>query len=805
MIKNYLKVALRSLLRHKVYTVINITGLAVGITSCFLIYFFVKSEFSYDRFHSKADRIYRAWQYEKYQEHEFVNTVTPIPMAEAIQRSFPEVESTCRVNYFNAQASVGNRSFEENINMVDSGFFNLFDFALTKGDIRNPFPTSNSVILTPAASVKLFGTQSDPVGKSLNIQLGDNIIPFTVSGIAEPAPEESSIQYDVLIPYSNAKHMFRERAFRSWTNVFNETYVLLKPGTGAAGLEKKFPLMVREALGQDYHEGSFLVHLQPITDIHLNNSLPAGNLPVSSPKYSYILLTIGILILLLACVNFVTLSIGRSAGRAMEVGVRKVLGARRGQLLKQFWGEALLITGVAVIAGGLIAFALRAPFNLLAQKHLRIQLDWELALFALLLTVVVALVSGIYPALILSGFNPVEVLKNRLRLAMDRGLMRQGLITGQFVVAISLTTCTLMISRQMNFLMHKDLGYRKEQVVVVSTNKKMKDGFELAALYRTELLRHPEVESVAVSIFSFSETPWANLGYTDDRKVYRTFQFNVIDPNFINTMGIRILQGRNFLPGNSADRTGSILVNESLAREYGWDNPVGRKLPGHYEERIIGVMQDFNFASLHSKVRPLVLALMPDSIIRHSEDFSIQNAMEPRVSIRMRAGSPAGNLDVLKTSWAKVAPAQDFDFRFLDESLTRQYRQDQRTGTMVKIASGLSIFIACMGLFGLATLTVVRRTREIGIRKVLGASAGSLVALLARNFVLLVLLAALISFPLAWWAVHEWLSDFAYRTSISWWVFLLAAILAMAVALLTVSIQSIRAAMTKPVKTLRTE
>src|SRR5437588_976991 len=410
MIKNYLKIAFRYLMRYKTYTAINVLGLAVGITCCLLIMLFVRSELSYDRFNSRANRIYRVWQDEKFQGQEFKNTITSIPMGPAMQASFPEVESTCRVYTFNTLIKVNNNSFNENITMVDPTLFRIFDFKLMQGGANNPFPTSNSVIITPKISKKYFGNSPDSyrdtIGKSFEMQLGDNKQLFTVAGIAERAPEESSIKYDILLPFANAKLIFQERMLHSWFNIFNETYVLLRSDVSAANLEKKFPPMLKQQLGEDYGTEEFNMYLQPLTAIHLDNSLPSGIQPASSPKYSYILATIGFLILLVACINFITLSVGRSTTRALEVGVRKAMGAERKQLIRQFWGEALLVTVISVVIGLLAAVVLVQPFNQLTSRHLSLHFDPLFILFCVSVIAIIALIAGIYPAIILSGFNP---------------------------------------------------------------------------------------------------------------------------------------------------------------------------------------------------------------------------------------------------------------------------------------------------------------------------------------------------------------------------------------------------------------
>ena len=805
MIRNYLKVAMRYLLRHKGYTAINILGLAIGIACCMLIMMFVRSEFSYDKFHSKSGRIYRAWVKEHYvDQDDIIDIVTPLPLAGALQESFAEIESTCRVFNLNTLFKTGEQSFNEDIRMVDSSFFRIFDFVVIKGDRKNPFPTSNSIILTEKIAKKYFGKEN-AIGKNIELQFGNEKVLFTVGGIVKSSPQESSIKFNALIPFSDAKFIFSERAFKAWFNVNSETYVLLKNNADPGKLSKKFPSMVKQNLGEDYKEGGYIVSLQPIKKIHLDTSLPAGIEPTSNPKYSYILLTIGILILLVACINFITLSVCRSATRAMEVGVRKVLGAERQQLIRQFWGEAVLLTIISVIIGIVLSVLLVNPFNQIINRQLSLQFDLVFIGYCILIIILIGLIAGIYPAIILSGFRPVEILKGKLKLGNKTGLLRKGLITGQFVTSIAMIVCTIVIGGQLDYLRNKDLGYQKEQVVIIPTNKPRLKGMELAELYRNELLKQPQVAGATVSLMSFSETPWVNIGYRDDKNVYRNFQFNAIDPYFLKTMGIQLAAGRDFSADNAVDYTSSMIVNEAMLKLFGWKDAVGKKFPGRIEQQIIGVVKDFNYQSLHTPVQPLAMVIKPDSFFRRINDINFSSAPQPRISVRLKAGNLTANLNTLKQVWKNIAPDQEFEYRFLDETVAAQYRQEQRTATIVKIASALSIFIACMGLFGLATLTVVRRTKEIGIRKVLGASISSVVRLLSKEFLFLIIIAAMIAFPLGWWAMNKWLQDFAYRVHIEWWVFPLAGIVALLIALLTVSFQAIKAALANPVKSLRTE
>ena len=806
MIKNYFKVAMRYLFRHKEYTAINILGLAIGIAACLLIMLFVRSEWSYDKFHAKTDRIHRVWLQEIYEGQTFTNTITPLPLAATLQENMPDIEAACRVTNFNTfvQNNTGNR-FNESINLVDSNFFQVFDFGIAEGDRSNAFSNSNSIIVSKKIAKKYFGNEK-AIGKNLELQLGEEKMLFTVTAITKKVPQESSIQFDMAIPHSNEKYLFSERArTRGWTSVFGETYVVLKPGLSGAATEAKFPALVKKIAGDNYKEGEYNLHLQPIVDIHLNKKLPAGNLPISDPSYSYILATIGFLILLIACINFVTLSIGRSTTRAMEVGVRKVMGAERPQLIRQFWGEALLVVMFSLIVAIVFSYLLLKPFNLIVGKELVFAFDVFTILFITALVIVVGLIAGIYPAIILSAFAPVKVLKGRLQSGAGIGFFRKALIAGQFVASIMMIIGTFVIGQQLSYLKNKNLGYDKEHVLIVPTNKSRSEGIPLAERFKDELSKDPQIISSATSLYSFSEPGWMNLGYEDDKKVYRNFRMNAVDADFVKAMDLKIIAGRNFSKDNPADITNAMIINEALAKEYGWTDAIGKKLPGRYEHLVVGVVKDFHFESLHNTIKPLAMVIKPDSMIRWSADIGFALPPQPRISIRLKSGNLQNEVAAIKNAWQKVAGDQDFEYRFLDESLNAMYAKEQRFGTVVSYASALSIFIACMGLFGLATLMVARRTKEIGIRKVLGADVKGLVGLLSKDFAVLVVIASLVSFPIAWWALNKWLQDFAYRISIEWWVFIAAAIAALLVALLTVSFQAIKAAMANPVKSLRTE
>ncbi len=802
--KNYFKVALRYLSKHKGYTFINVLGLAVGIACCILIMLFVRSEWSFNQFHSKGERIYRAWLEEHYKGEIFQNTVTPIPLVPVLQAGLPEAELSCRIAQITPPLKHNNNTFNDPVNMVDSNFFQVFDFPLEKNTGGDPFPTPNSMVITKTAALKYFGKE-DPIGKTLEFQLGEQSIVFTITHLAKDPLLESTIQFGMLIPFSNAKYIYSEKARTSgWSNVTVTSYFLLKENASVAAVHNKIASILDPLVADNYKPGEYLIRLQPLKDIHFNSTLPDVLRGDSDPKYAYILATMGMLILLIACINFVTLSIGRSSTRAMEVGVRKVLGAQKKQLVKQFWGEALFLTFISLILGIVMAFIFLKPFNQLANRELYISIDVFTVSFCVFLLVFIGLIAGMYPAFVLSAFKPIQVLKGSVSGANNIGFFRKALIVGQFVASIIMIICTLTVGKQLNYLRKKNLGYDKEHIVIVSTNKGRTEGNQLAVMFKNLVQKNPQVVSSTSSLYSMAESGWVQLGYSDDQKAFRQFSFNAIDGDFIPAMDLKVVAGRGFMNNNSAD-SNAIIVNEVLVREYGWKDPIGQKLPGTYPQRIIGVVKDFHIQSLHTPIKPVVMALKPDSIFSHSSDYSSSFPARPRVSVRFREGNLQDHITFLRAAWKAVAGDQDFEYRFLDESLAASYQQEQRLGNIVRYASFLSIFIACMGLFGLATLIVVRRTKEIGIRKVLGAGSGRIVGLLSKDFVVLVLIASMIAFPIAWWALHKWLQDFAFRIGIPWWVFLVSSILTLLIALVTVSIQAFKAAMANPVKSLKTQ
>ncbi len=805
MLRNYLKIALRNLFRNKIYSFINIFGLSVGIAFCILIYLFVRNEWSYDTFHKNARLIYRAAVFENYSEQQqYFNTVTPFPLAQALEQNFPEVQRCVRIADVSDLVRQGEITFPERYHLVDPDFLEVFSFPLLQGEPESVLRTPNSVVLTEEMSKKYFGIE-DPIGKTLSIKFAGGFQDFLITGIARNVPINSSIQFDFLLSFERAKELWGERMRKNWFNVIPETYVQVQDGVRGMELERKLPSLVKQIMGERYKEGAYILRLQPLTTIHLDTSYPSGIEPTSDPANSYVLAGIALLVLLIACINFMTLSIGRSVSRSREVGVRKVVGAVRSQLMRQFWGEAVLLSFFSLFLGIGTAVLLMPTFNSLANKNLHLAFDVTTFFVLLGLMGVVGFIAGSYPAGFLSAFKPVEVLKGKERQG-NRNFLSHGLVVVQFALSIFLMISTIVMSEQLHFLRGKNLGYNSEQVVVITTNSNPQEGMRLVELFRNDLGKKTGIIQIAGSIYTFG-AGWETVDFHTDDGIFREFYLNRVDHDFLDTLGIELAAGRNFSKDFPSDLREAVIVNEAFAEEFNWQSPIGERLPGRRfpTHRVIGVVKDFNFESLHDPIRPMMLVLDFTTIYQGIENHSVSSSRAPKIFVRIKPDNIPQTIALLKDTWEKIAPNVPFNFSFLDDDVDRLYRTEERWGKIVNYSSFFAILIACLGLFGLASLTITRRTKEICIRKVLGSSEAGVIRILCKDFAKLVLIANIIAWPVAYYAMYSWLEGFAFRTSIGLWIFFLAAALAFVIALATVSFQAVKAALINPVDGLRYE
>ena len=818
MLKNYLKIAFRNLIKNKTYSGINIIGLSIGVACSLLILLYLTNEFSYDKFHSNSDRIYRTWEHEDYGDGSiYWNTVTPLRLKGDIEANIPEAELVARrfVRTDMVKPDENSEGFSEPIQLADPEFFEMFDFELLEGDPATVFAQPSYVVLTPTSAERFFGTD-DVIGETLLIKINDEFESFTVSGILEDYPSNSSITYEVLIPFENARKLFSERAYESWFSVIAETYVMLSEGTEVEDTRAKLKTMMQNLLGDRWEEMQYTIGMQPLTEIRLSPEIPVGIAAVTDPTYLYILTGIAALVLLIACVNFMTLSISRSTSRAKEVGIRKTIGAERTHLMYQFWGEALLMTVLAVGIGLIFTELLLPYFNQLAGTNLLLRFTRNTLVLLFGLSAFISLIAGIYPAFILSGFRPVEVLKGRIQVKGSNSLFRTGMVVFQFTLSIFLIACTLIIGDQLDYMRSKDLGYQKDHIVIlqIDDNPDQETGFagvmerasRKADLLKSQVSSIPEVQDLAVSLYTPAQQRWVSVDYRDaDDKLY-AFNVNLVDEEYADLMGFTFVDGRNFSEEVTSDASRGIIVNEAFAKLHGWDNPLSAQLPNpnFIEHEIIGVVQDFNYASLRNEVEPLAMVISPAVILSGIANADMSSP-RPRISAKISGNDVPVTIDKLEAAWEEISPGEPFNMTFLDQAVDSQYRQEERLAQIVSFGSGFAILIACMGLFGLASLLVVRKTKEIGVRKVLGASSRGIVLLINKEFTKLVAVAFVFAVPATWYAMNLWLKDFAFRTPITLWTFLIAGMASLFIAWISVGYQSFKATTINPVDSLKGE
>jgi putative ABC transport system permease protein len=818
MLKNYLKIAFRNLKKQKLYSFINVLGLAMGVAACLVIFLFIQHEYSFDRFHDKADRIYRLEEI-RYQkqgvsvqtksmfdtrapEGVFTSAYLPLPMGPVLENRFPEIERVVRMSSSNGLVRRDDIVFEESITFVDSTFFEMFSFPLVRGEAASVLNTPGSVVITWDMAKKYFGNES-PVGQELVVKLQNKEKVYTVTGVADNPPANSSFPFDILIPIQNRP--FYDMHIDRWTSFNTPLFLELLPGTDVSKLKEKLDAFAHERfkadmesmrtrLGLPEDARVFELALTPLNEIHLKASVEWPR--VSNPLYSYILGGIAILILLIACINYVMLALARSSGRVLEVGIRKASGARSRQIATQFWGETQLLTVLALVAGVGLAELILPFFNELAGKSLSIHYLQDAGFLVVLLGIalVIGLAAGSYPAAVLARYNPVSVLKGRRTLRFKPRLTK-ALLVVQYSLSIFLIVSSLIMFRQMDYVSSKDIGYDKEQVLFLPTHTGWtEEGTALMERFRSELTT---VEGVAgVSGMAPAFTKGSNRYGFKIGTEYKNSYIYYVDEHLVETLGMELVAGRNFSEDRPTDVKDAIIVNQSLVEAMGWENPIGEQLPWKGQENpstVIGVVKDFHFQSMEASIEPMLFHMDPE-----------QGGVND-IAVKIKAGMIDETLPQLKQAWAKVAPFTPFDYWFLDDAVAQQYSSYRKWMRIMGISTFVAILIACMGLFGLAGITAVNKTKEIGIRKVLGAGVQQIILLLNKDLVKLVLVSLLLAAPLSWYIMNRWLTDFAYRIEIGPGVFLASAVAVLVIAVATVSYHSVKAALINPVESLRSE
>ena len=792
MLRNYIKIAIRNLWRHKVFSLINILGLAVGMTACFLIFLYVSFELSYDSFHSKADRIFRVVADIK-TPTEVINASGPSWAVPANAKSeFPEIESFVRISGGdNVLVRKGNIKFqEENTMWADSSFFKIFDFKLLKGDPETALRDPSSIVFTETTAKKYFGN-ADPMGQTL-LLTGD-ALPAKVTGVMKDIPENSQIKGDMILSMTTITQKYPVDS--QWGNYGASAYFLLKRGTNPKNLEKKFPAFLEKRIGTQMKKSQMYatLFLEPFRDVYLRSTRDGSK--TGNINNVYIFSIIAVFILLIACINFINLTTARSAERAREVGIRKLVGAARSQLTSQFIGESIVLCLIAFVLSVIFSSLLLPLFNQLAGKTISTGLfqNPKYIVLLFLASIGIGLLAGIYPALVLSSYKPVVVLKGRFATGTRGILLRKGLVVAQFTISIALMIATIIVYNQMNYMRRQNLGFSKDQMMIIDTN-----GDPAKKDFQQELANLPGIKSTAMS----SSVPgggnpgaYSEIENNKGDLQIANLDLYFVDFDYINLYKIKMIAGRGFSKDFGTDTTQAMVLNEAAVKMFGYHSPqeaVGKRFKQWGREgKIIGVMKDFHFRSLQQPIKPLSMRIEPGGC--------------NLVSVNLAASNFPATISAIENKWKKLIPNRPFNYYFLDEFFDRQYRSEVRFGNLFLNFGILAIFISCLGLLGLASYSTIQRTKEIGVRKVIGATVSNIVNLLSKDFLILVLISFIIASPIAWLGMYKWLQNFAYRINLGWLAFALAGFAAIVIAFITVSFQAIKAAIANPVKSLRTE
>ena len=815
MLKNYLTIAWRNLTRNRNYAIINILGLAIGLACFMLIMLYVKDELGYDQFHPDGDNIHRMALERMYPGRSRHYAIIPAGYSEVVDKEYAEVEETCRLFYFEGNRfvlKVEDQLYEEDFVMwADTTFFEMFGIPLLKGDPKTSLSKPQSVVLTESMAKKLFGDK-DPIGKVLDIPQNDNDL--LVTGVCGDVPGHSHLKFNMLVSSSSLGFIQRP----NYLNFSAYTYLKLNPNSDPVALEKKFPdLVVKYAssqvltqFGVDYEKyqadgNGYRYFLQNLPNIYLDSNLESEIKPSGSRQRVSFFLVIAFLILLIACINFMNLATARSAGRAREVGIRKTLGSDRKQIAGQFLMEAVVISLVAAVLAYGIDLLVLPKFNALTGKTFFLADLFSLPFLLVLLgaAALAGLLSGIYPALSLSGFKPIDVLRGKFMQGTKGAGLRNSLVVFQFGISVFLIISTILVFKQLEFTQNKELGFNKERLITLQNAGGMT--VQQGETFKNEVANLPGVAAVSGCNNQPGEDYFGMSFQPQGAPEMTTGSGLIVDEGYVECMKMELVKGRSF--SKEFSDSNSIMLNESAVREMGMTDPIGKTIVTNdqflnlqdgtqRQYTVVGVVKDFHFQSLHHVISPLFF-------VHNARSFN--PGVDGLVTVRMGVGDILPTLQQIESIWDKFQPEQPFNYAFLDRQWANLYENEMTTRKVFGLFSLLAIFIACLGLLALAAFTAERRTKEIGIRKVLGATTGGIIGLLSKDFLKLVVIALLIASPIAWYAMNEWLKDFHYRIDIEWWVFLLAGLVAIVIAFLTVGFQSMKAAMMNPVESIRME
>ncbi|SMG08112.1 putative ABC transport system permease protein [Marivirga sericea] len=817
MLKNYIKIAFRNLIKHKLYTGINVIGLSLGLGISILLFIFIQDEFSFDKFHERGDQIARVlWEEEVQPGEVSLSASAPMAAPNAIKSSFEEVVGTSHViSTSNLTKTEGENALLQQTTIVGPDFLKMFSFPVLKGS-ENPLEDKYSVAITESTAKKFFGREN-PLGRSLLIQLGKTYEAYEVKAVLADPPVNSSINFGLLISDQNLSTYIGQQGLESWFNNYGESYVWLKEGYSLKSLEEKFPNMIISGIGQEqYDEATYALYLQPIKEAHLNPDISGGSMAVTDPQLLWILFSVALMIMLIACINFTTLAIGRSATRAKEVGVRKTMGAAYKQLFGQFMTESLILTIVSTLLGTLIAQLLLPVFNDLFEKSLVISYSLTQVSIILGLMLLITIVAGSYPALFLSNLKPIQVLKGRMSVNFGKHNLRKTLVGVQFFISLFLVACTLIMYQQMKKINTYDLGFSSDNILEVKVplvssgggfGSGIKMSFEKANRYKQAIKKREGIANAGIAMSTYGNNSWWNAGFPQDDGTTFYYRFNIIDTDYANVLGYEFKEGRNLSTEFPSDST-AFIINETFARAAKMESPLQAQVgsPGSYDDhRIVGVVKDFHHAALYSEIEPVMMAMSPDVGLSGINTLNIPGGMSPTVFVKAGSNDYEEVLSSLKDEWVNLFPDEPFDYKFFDESIQQQYEADQRLGKMIAMAAIIAIIIASMGLFALASLAITGRLKEIGIRKVMGASPANISLMFNKEFLKITTIGIVLALPVSYWLMSKWLDQFEVKAVPGLGVLITTVLLGLIFTITIVSFQTIKASYMNPVKSLKEE
>lgn len=815
MLRNNLKIASRIIWKNKLNSFLLVSGITLGLTCFLLMGFYVRQEATYDQFHSKKDRIYRVWLKEDYGGDQiFFNSSTPVIFESFLEDNFPEVERAIQVNNIRLNVGEGDNRYNERVSVISKDFFDVLDFTILSSETDEALPDRNSLILSAEYAKKYFGTEN-PLGKSLPLELsGENRL-FTITALFEDIPVNSSIQMDMAISSENDNVIYSERQRKAWFNVSPETYVLFHEGTDLDQVNAKSQDIILSVLQDEVQRDEYNIGFQPITDIHLNTEIPPALAPVGNPSYVFVLSIIGLLVLIIAIINYATLSLGHSFVRRREIGIRKVIGARKGGIIWQYLTESWLIAAVGTAISILLTYISLPLFNELIGVDITLEFQWWHIFLYLGIVCIVGISAGIYPAIVLSREQVTNILGGHGGHKKAHHL-RKGMVTFQFIVTVFLVTSTLLMQRQLNFLNSKNLGFSYESTLSIQLNQDpnsqrftdaMASARDKGKIFKSQLNQYPEILATGVGSHSFGTGNWGRVSYTDQNDIFHRFRINAIDQGYLETFNIKMKEGRSFIPDNLADEKTSIILNQAAVDHFGLSDPIGKKLPGSDfgDHKIVGITEDFNYSSLHSQIEPLILIQDYDAIYQGIHDHDYDDSPVPKLVVKYRTENLSEIYNLIEKEWKAAFPNEELRLSFTDENIQAQYESEQKMNRLVRFATLLSILVASFGLLGMTILLINSKIKEISIRKVIGASELTLFALLARSFAPQLIIGILLSVPLTILFMTKWLENFAYQIQISPLIFLAGAVISSLIALLVISYHTLKAARVNPVESMRRE